>query len=46
MAGKLKTMAKLPEELAGIYSQLREVARRVGKVQVECKVMIFLRCMV
>ncbi|KAG0569232.1 hypothetical protein KC19_6G075600 [Ceratodon purpureus] len=34
---KLKTMAKLPEELAGIYSQLREVARRVGKVQVECK---------
>lgn len=35
---KLKSMAKLPEELAGIYSQLREVARRVGKVQVECKV--------
>lgn len=35
---KLPSMAKLPEELAGIYSQLRDVARRVGKVQVECKV--------
>lgn len=38
---KLQTMPKLPEELAGIYSQLREVARRVGKVQVECKVTKF-----
>ncbi|XP_024395394.1 DExH-box ATP-dependent RNA helicase DExH9 [Physcomitrium patens] len=37
---KLKSMAKLPEELAGIYAQLREVARRVGKVQVECKMAV------
>ncbi len=36
---KIKNLPKLREDLASLYSQLREVARRVGKVQVECKVL-------
>ena len=35
---KTKAFSKLPEELAGPFSQLREVARRVGKIEIECKV--------
>lgn len=35
---KTKNSSKLPEDLAGPFLQLREVARRVAKVQVECKV--------
>ncbi|CAK9262411.1 unnamed protein product [Sphagnum jensenii] len=37
---KIKNLPKLREDLASLYSQLREVARRVGKVQVECKMSI------
>lgn len=35
---KSKTAPKLREELAGPYSQLRDVARRVGKAQLDAKV--------
>ena len=35
---KVKSSAKLREDLATLHSQLRETARRVGKVQLECKV--------
>lgn len=37
---KIKNLPKLREDLSSLYSQLREVARRVGKVQVECKMSI------
>ena len=35
---KTKNCSKLREDLAGPFLQLQEVARRIGKVQVECKV--------
>lgn len=34
---KVKSDQKLSEDLATLHSQLRETARRVGKVQLECK---------
>eukprot|EP00250_Pteridium_aquilinum_P006887 c16713_g1_i1 orf=90-3122(+) len=37
---KVKSNHKLSEDLATLYSQLREMAKRVGKVQQECKLAI------
>lgn len=37
---KVKTSTKLREDLATLYSQLREMARRVGKAQLESKLSI------
>lgn len=37
---KAKNKLRLPEDLAGPFSQLQDVARRVGKVQLDCKVFI------
>ncbi|KAI5065335.1 hypothetical protein GOP47_0020030 [Adiantum capillus-veneris] len=34
---KVKSDQKLSEDLSTLYSQLQETARRVGKVQLECK---------